>query len=137
MENRIKKILIFIILSTFFSCKNKQKNSTVDNDLTIKPNIVFIYMDDLGYGDVGYNGAKGIETPNIDKLASNGVTFTNGYATSATCTPSRYALLTGKYPWRNKKAKILPGTAPLLINTNQMTIPKMLQTKGYYTGIVG
>ena len=137
MTNKIQKIFILIILLTFFSCKNKQKNSIVDNDLTKKPNIVFIYMDDLGYGDVGYNGAKGIKTPNIDKLASNGVTFTNGYATSATCTPSRYALLTGKYPWRNKKAKILPGTAPLLINSNQMTIPKMLQTKGYYTGIVG
>ena len=63
--------------------------------------------------------------------------FTNGYASSATCSPSRYALLTGRYPWRNKRAKILPGTAPLLIDTNEMTIPKMLQQLGYHTGIVG
>ena len=111
------------------SCK------TVSKD--VKPNIVVIYVDDLGYGDVGFNGATEIKTPNLDRLANGGVRFTNGYATSATCTPSRYGLLTGVYPWRNKKAKILPGTAPLIINKEQMTIPKMLKTKGYHTGIVG
>jgi arylsulfatase A-like enzyme len=63
--------------------------------------------------------------------------FTDGHASSATCTPSRYALLTGQYPWRNKNAKILPGTAPLLIGTDQMTLPKMLKQEGYHTGIVG
>ena len=101
------------------------------------PNIVFIYADDLGYGDVGVYGATELKTPNMDKLANGGIRFTNGYATSATCTPSRYGLLTGVYPWREKDAKILPGTAPLLIGTNQMTIPKMLKEKGYHTGIVG
>jgi arylsulfatase A-like enzyme len=101
------------------------------------PNIVFIYADDLGYGDVGAYGATEIKTPNMDKLANGGIRFTNGYATSATCTPSRYGLLTGVYPWREKDAKILPGTAPLLIKTSQMTIPKMLKEKGYHTGIVG
>ncbi|MFT4568680.1 MAG: arylsulfatase A-like enzyme, partial [Saprospiraceae bacterium] len=102
-----------------------------------KPNIVVIYMDDLGYGDIGANGSTFLKTPNIDMLANGGVRFTNGYASSATCTPSRYALLTGVYPWREKDAKILPGTAPLIIDTAQMTIPKMLKTKGYHTGIVG
>lgn len=101
------------------------------------PNIVFIYADDLGYGDVGVYGATAIKTPNMDKLANGGIRFTNGYATSATCTPSRYGLLTGIYPWREKDAKILPGTAPMLIKTSQMTIPKMLKEKGYHTGIVG
>lgn len=101
------------------------------------PNIVVIYLDDLGYGDVGCNGATELETPNIDALANGGVRFTNGYATSATCTPSRYGLLTGCYPWRNKDAKILPGSAPLIIDTAQMTVPKMLKKKGYYTGVVG
>ncbi len=101
------------------------------------PNIVIIYADDLGYGDVGAYGATRLKTPNLDMLANGGIRFTNGYATSATCTPSRYALLTGQYPWRNADAKILPGTAPLLIDTAQMTIPKMLQAQGYYTGIVG
>ncbi len=101
------------------------------------PNIIFIYADDLGYGDLGVYGATKIKTPNMDALANGGIRFTNGYATSATCTPSRYGLLTGIYPWREKDAKILPGTAPLLIKTSQMTIPKMLKEKGYHTGIVG
>jgi arylsulfatase A-like enzyme len=101
------------------------------------PNIVFIYADDLGYGDLGAYGATEIKTPNMDALANGGIRFTNGYSTSATCTPSRYGLLTGIYPWREKNAKILPGTAPLIIKTSQMTIPKMLKEKGYKTGIVG
>lgn len=94
-------------------------------------------MDDLGYGDIGANGRSVIKTPNIDLIAAGGARFTNGYASSATCTPSRYALLTGVYPWREKNAKILPGTAPLIIGTDQMTIPKMLKPLGYHTGIVG
>ena len=101
------------------------------------PNIIIIYADDLGYGDVGAYGATELKTPNIDRLANGGMLFTNGYASSATCSPSRYALLTGIYPWRNERAKILAGTAPLLIDTSQMTIPKMLGAQGYHTGIVG
>jgi arylsulfatase A-like enzyme len=101
------------------------------------PNIIIIYADDLGYGDVGAYGATAIKTPNIDRLANNGVKFTKGYASSSTCTPSRYALLTGTYPWRNKEAHILPGSAPLIIDTLKVTIPKMLKNKGYITGIVG
>ena len=103
----------------------------------IKPNIVVIYLDDLGYGDLGAYGATGLETPNMDALANAGVKFTDGHATSATCTPSRYGLLTGVYPWRNKDANILPGTAPLIIDTAQVTIPKMLKKNGYQTAIVG
>jgi len=102
-----------------------------------KPNIVVIYLDDLGYGDLSCYGATALQTPNIDQLANGGVRFTNGYATSATCTPSRYGLLTGVYPWRNKDAKILPGTAPLIIDTAQQTIPKMLRAEGYQTAVVG
>lgn len=111
------------------SCQNKQVEK--------QPNIVVIYLDDLGYGDVGAYGAAQLKTPNIDQLANEGILFTDGHASSATCTPSRYALLTGVYPWRNKDAKILPGTAPLLINSQQVTLPKILKEKGYHTGIVG
>lgn len=103
----------------------------------VKPNIVVIYLDDLGYGDLSAYGATELNTPNMDVLANEGIKFTNGYATSATCTPSRYGLLTGVYPWRNKKAKILPGSAPLIISTSQETLPKMLKRAGYTTGIVG
>ena len=73
----------------------------------------------------------------MDRLAAEGVRFTNGYASSATCSPSRYALLTGTYPWRNENARILNGTAPLLIDTARITLPKMLKEMGYHTGIVG
>ena len=128
----ITSLLILIIFLTAANAKAQRKK--VKNKL---PNIVFIYADDLGYGDLGAYGATELKTPNMDKLAKGGIRFTNGYATSATCTPSRYALLTGIYPWREKDAKILPGSAPLIIGANQMTIPRMLKEKGYYTGIVG
>ncbi len=133
MRKQIKFGALILLCGIAFSCKEKVISQETPN----QPNIVIIYVDDLGYGDVGFNGATEIKTPNLDKLANNGVRFTNGYASSATCTPSRYALLTGTYPWREKNAKILPGTAPLIIGTEQMTIPKMLKTKGYHTGIVG
>jgi arylsulfatase A-like enzyme len=122
------------LLTVFFACQSKESQEA---DEIKQPNIVIIYLDDLGYGDLSAYGATELNTPNIDRLANEGVKFTNAYATSATCTPSRYAILTGIYPWRNENAKILPGTAPLLIGTDQMTVPKMLKTKAYHTGIVG
>ncbi len=141
MFMKLKNLSILVIASVLtvisFSCKNQKSEIEKTEDKSSKPNIVVIYTDDLGYGDIGTNGATEIKTPNIDALATEGVRFTNGYASSATCTPSRYALLTGVYPWRNKRAKILPGTAPLIIDTTQITIPKMLKEKGYHTGIVG
>ncbi|MFR9555292.1 MAG: sulfatase-like hydrolase/transferase, partial [Rikenellaceae bacterium] len=102
-----------------------------------RPNIIVILADDLGYGDVSAYGVTTVSTPNIDRLASGGVSFTNGYATSATSTPSRYALFTGSYPWKNPNAKILPGDAPLLIGVDQFTMPKMLQQAGYTTAAIG
>ena len=136
----MKKLAILFLTIILVACKSDKKTTEIINDEDTKtklPNIVIIYLDDLGYGDLGAYGAKGITTPNIDRLANEGNKFTNGYATSATCTPSRYGLLTGVYPWRNKDAKILPGTAPLIIDTAQVTIPKMLKEKGYHTGVVG
>jgi arylsulfatase A-like enzyme len=128
------KMLIFGLSLFFMACQSNETKKQEENTL---PNIIIIYLDDLGYGDLSAYGATEISTPNMDRLAKEGMKFTNAYATSATCTPSRYALLTGIYPWRNDNAKILPGTAPLLIETDQMTMPKMLKTKGYTTGIVG
>jgi len=101
-----------------------------------KPNIIIIYADDLGYGDIYVNGAIGVKTPNIDKLAKNGINFTDAHTTSATCTPSRYSLLTGSYAFRNNAA-ILQGDAPLIIDTKKETMPKMLQKAGYKTAVVG
>jgi arylsulfatase A-like enzyme len=102
----------------------------------LKPNVLIILADDLGYGDLSCYGAKHISTPNFDRLAKEGLRFTNGFATSATCTPSRYALLTGIYPWR-KKAAVLPGDAPLIIDPKSQTLPRLMQNAGYYTGVVG
>lgn len=135
---RILGILTATALMTI-ACKNDQKKGETAEVVTNekKPNIVVIYLDDLGYGDVGAYGATELKTPHMDALAAGGIRFTNGYASSATCTPSRFALLTGIYPWRNKNARILPGTAPLLIDTAQYTLPKMLKEHGYHTGIVG
>ncbi|WP_190809450.1 arylsulfatase [Flagellimonas sp. S3867] len=134
----MNKNILFATLFIFFACKTEKKEpESTEQQATPTPNIVVIYADDLGYGELGAYGATELKTPNLDKLANGGMRFTNGYASSATCTPSRYALLTGVYPWRNKSAKILPGTAPLIIDTTQMTIPKMLKQKGYKTGIVG
>ena len=125
----------FLILLAFISCKeNKDTAKETAETTTSRPNIIVIYADDLGYGELGAYGATELKTPNLDKLANGGMRFTNGYASSATCTPSRYALLTGVYPWRNKRAKILPGTAPLIIDTAQTTIPKMLKNRDIILG---
>lgn len=101
------------------------------------PNIVLIYTDDVGYGDVSCYGTAAIKTPNIDKLAKSGVRFTNAHATSATCTPSRFSLLTGKYAWRKEGTGIAPGDASLIIPVNTVTLPGMLQKAGYRTGVIG
>jgi arylsulfatase A-like enzyme len=102
-----------------------------------RPNIVLIVADDLGFGDTGCYGATRIPTPNIDRLGREGLRFTDMHATSATCTPSRYALLTGQYPWRKKGTGILPGDAPLIIGTNQATMASILKRADYRTGVVG
>ena len=74
-----------------------------------KPNIIFIYADDLGFGDVGCYGATRIKTPNIDQLAKEGIRFTDAHSAAATCTPSRYAFMTGEYPWRKKEPAFFPA----------------------------
>ena len=101
------------------------------------PNIILIYADDLGYGDVGCYGATRVRTPNIDRLAREGLRFTDAHAASSTCTPSRYALLTGEYAWRRKGTSVLPGDAALIIEPRRETLPAMLKRAGLATGVVG
>ncbi|RFM29567.1 sulfatase family protein [Deminuibacter soli] len=102
-----------------------------------KPNIVFIYADDLGYGDLGCYGATQVHTPNIDRLSKNGLRFTNAHASSATCTPSRYSILTGQYAWRKAGTGIAPGDAAALIKPNRTTWPSVLKQAGYTTAAIG
>lgn len=102
-----------------------------------RPNIVYVYADDLGYGDVSCYGATRVKTPNIDRAAASGVRFTHAHSTSATCTPSRYSLLTGEYAWRKPGTGVLPGDARLIIEPGRFTLPAMLKQAGYRTGVVG
>jgi len=101
-----------------------------------RPNVVIIYGDDVGFGDVGIYGSKMISTPNIDRLAAEGLRFTDGHCAAATCTPSRFSLLTGVHGFRYN-ARVLPPNAPLLIPTELLTLPKLFKKAGYHTGVVG
>jgi arylsulfatase A-like enzyme len=101
-----------------------------------QPNIVIIYGDDVGIGDVGAYGSELIPTPNIDRLAAEGLRFTDGHSAAATCTPSRFSLLTGVHGFR-ENVSILPPDAPLCIRTDMLTLPKLLKQAGYRTGVIG
>lgn len=103
------------------------------------PNIVFILADDLGYGDAGCYGATKVKTPNLDRLAREGMRFTDAHSPSAVCTPTRYALMTGHYAWRQKGTGILPGIAGLCIPQERRgnCLANLLRQAGYATGVVG
>ena len=101
------------------------------------PNIIYILSDDLGYGDIGCQGATKVKTPNIDRLASQGCRFTDAHATASVCTPTRFALLTGRYAWRQPGTGIAPGDAPALIKAGTTTVASVLKEAGYKTGLVG
>ena len=105
------------------------------------PNVVLIFADDLGYGDLACYGATKVKTPNIDKLAAEGRKFTDAHSASAVCTPSRYGLLTGEYPFRGGGGKGLWGPAPisspLLIDTEKHTIADVFKSRGYDTAVIG
>jgi len=101
------------------------------------PNIILIFMDDLGYGDLSCYGAVNYRTPNIDKMASEGIRFTNFLAAQAVCSASRAALLTGCYPNRIGISGALMPNSKNGINSNETTIAEMLKQKGYATGIFG
>ncbi|MCC8153076.1 MAG: arylsulfatase [Tannerellaceae bacterium] len=101
------------------------------------PNVIIILADDVGYGDLSCYGEPTIQTPNVDAVASNGLRFTDAHATSATSTPSRYGLLTGKYPWRVEGAGVAPGDAGMIIRPGTYTMASLFKEGGYTTGAVG
>ncbi len=107
---------------------------------TTKPNIVYILADDLGYGDVHcLNPERGkIKTPNLDKLASQGMTFTDAHSGSSVCSPTRYGLLTGRYAWRSRlQSGVLDGYVEPLLAADRLTVPGLLKRNGYHTAIIG
>ena len=111
-----------------------QKNSTQDPQ---KPNVIVILADDLGYGDLKCYGAKNVETPHVDKLASEGIRFTNAHTVAATSTPSRYSLLTGEYAWRRPDTDIAAGDVKMIIRPEQYTMADMFKSAGYATAAIG
>lgn len=127
--NRLLPILILAGVTALAAAENP----------TRKPNIIFILADDIGYGDLGCYGATRVKTPHVDRLAREGLRFTDAHATASVCSPTRYAFLTGQYAWRSpgNAVGVLPGDAPLTINPRAATTPSVLRQAGYATGVVG
>lgn len=130
-----------LLANTFSGCSNSKSTNQTASVRPDKrqPNIIFIMADDMGYGDVRYlNPDSKIPTPNIDKLASEGLHFTDAHTPSAVCTPTRYGVLTGRYCWRTRLKKgVLNGYSKRLIEPGRMTVASMLRDHGYHTGCVG
>lgn len=121
--------------SLFAACSgNKQKAEEAKPQ---KPNVIFLIADDIGYGDLSCYGEKTIHTPNVDKLASQGVRFTDAHSVAATSTPSRYSLFTGQYAWRRDDTGIAAGNAGMVIRPEQPTVADMFKECGYTTGAIG
>ena len=122
------------LLSLTTACKQQEKTPQI---APMKPNIVFIYADDLGYGDLECYGATRVHTPNVNRLASEGILCTNAHAAASTSTPSRYSVLTGEYAWRHPDTDIAPGNAGMIIRPEKYTLPDMLKQAGYTTAAIG
>ncbi|MBL7114056.1 MAG: arylsulfatase, partial [Bacteroidales bacterium] len=128
IEKLLLTSMIILLLTILNGCQKEP-------DL---PNIVFIMADDLGYGDLGCYGAEKIHTPNIDRLADEGMQFTDAHSGSAVCTPTRYGVLTGRYCWRSwLKNWVLWENMPLLIDITRLTVASMLRQQGYTTACIG
>jgi len=130
---------LIVPLLVLLGCEPETKvpdSAALDDGRISTPNVIILYVDDLGYADVGSYGAVGVETPEIDELARRGIRFTDAHSAAATCTPSRFSLLTGRHGFRSDAA-ILPGDAPLLIPPGSPTLPSMFQRAGYRTAVVG
>ncbi len=125
-------ILLPSCFALLYGCNHAEKAGVVQ-----KPNILLIYADDVGLGDLGCYGAKLIQTPNLDAIAENGVRFTNAYASSAMSTPSRYSMLTGIYAFRLPGSGILSAEDPMCIEPGSFTLPEMLRQNGYRTAVIG
>jgi len=135
MHNSYKVFFILgcsLVVAAFMAWKTPARKST-------PPNIVYILADDLGYGDVSiYNPGGAVPTPNIDKLATQGMRFTDAHSPSSVCTPTRYGLLTGRYPWRSRlPVGVLRGYSRTLIEAERPTVASLLKSQGYETAVVG
>ena len=141
MKARVATLIVFTVIMLFSEGLTGQNNK--------QPNIVLILTDDLGWTDLGCYGNKFNETPNIDKLAENGIRFTQAYAACPVCSPTRASIMTGKYPARlqltnyikgerlGENSPVLPAIWKPYLEGSEITLPELLKTKGYATGMVG
>jgi arylsulfatase A-like enzyme len=111
--------------------------SLVSLEAAEKPNVIVVMADDMGFGDLSCYGATAFETPNIDRLAAEGVQFSSGYCSASTCTPTRYSFLTGTYAFRRDGTGIAPPSSPAVIQPGTMTLPSLLKEAGYATAVIG
>lgn len=132
-----RRILPLLGLGTSVIVPLASCTKTVGAEQNAKPNVIIILADDIGFGDLGFNGETTVKTPNVDKVANNGVRFTDAHSVAATSTPSRYSLLTGHYSWRRNDTNIAAGNAGMIIRPEQYTIADMFSDNGYKTGVVG
>ena len=127
---------VFLCLLTFSSCGS----SSVEETETAKmPNIIYVLADDLGYGDISaFNPEGKIQTKNLDRLAAEGMRFTDAHTSSSVCTPTRYSILTGRYNWRSTlKQSVLTGKSKALIPSSRTTVASLLKKRGYHTAFIG
>jgi len=132
------KRIVFVFVFLILGCGQKEKK--IQKEAVEKlPNIIYVLADDLGYGDINaFNPDGKIKTPNIDKLASEGMKFTDAHTSSAVCTPTRYGILTGRYNWRSPlKQGVLTGVSKALIPNSRTTAASLLKSAGYNTGFIG
>ena len=124
----MKKCYLLPFVAAAAACSGQQQE---------KPNVIIVLADDLGCGDISALGSTVLDTPNLDRMCSEGLNLTDAHSAAPTSTPSRYSIMTGQYPWRNKDAEILAGDANLLIREDQPTLAGMMRDAGYTTAVIG
>ena len=131
MKSKVYWLLIINLI--LFSCQQEMTSTSPP------PNIIYVLADDLGYGDLGaFNPSGKIKTPHLDRMAQQGMKFTDAHTSSSVCTPTRYGILTGRYNWRSPlKRGVLSGTSKALIPQDRTTVASFLKSNGYHTAFIG
>ncbi|MDB4286182.1 arylsulfatase [bacterium] len=139
LYHKILPVFFLFVLFSATSCSDPESETEGSLQSGLRPNIIYVLADDLGYGDISaFNPEGKIKTPNIDRLASEGMKFTDAHTSSAVCTPTRYGILTGRYNWRTRlKNGVLTGKSKALIPKSRTTVASMLQQQGYHTSFIG